>query len=294
MRQGVTGEAGCGDWGRQWGHVALPKPMILRHLRPAAVLRLTLAMLCQVAFLGCWSSGVPMPREIIDLSPLITPDINIQRLGTRTLTFLGTDGRVKSTPDITSDPAHTWGMQVIEILSHTGAHLDAPARLLRGGETAARIDLSDLFGPARVIDLRWHNRHTAIQITDLEMQPIEEGEVVILFIGYEPPPTNEWAKYAPLSSQASEYLAAKKIRALATDLPAIVRFEDVEDRISRGLPPEEVWAEHLPLFQAGIPIIAGLVNIAAIAKEETVVFVGFPLALASGVGTPIRAAALVF
>src|SRR5262245_9961090 len=294
MRQGVTGEAGCGDWGRQWGHVALPKPMILRHLRPAVLLRLALTMLCQVALLGCWSSGVPMPREIVDLSPLITPDINIQRLGTRTLNFLGTDGRVKSTPVMPSDPAYTWGMQVIEILSHTGAHLDAPSRLLRGGETPARIDLSDLYGPARVIDLRWHNRHTAIQITDLEMQDIEEGEVVILFIGYEAPPANEWAKYAPLSSQASEYLAAKKIRALATDLPSIVRFEDVEDRISRGLPPEEVWAEHLPLFQAGIPIIAGLVNIAAIAKEETVVFVGFPLAFASGVGTPIRAAALVF
>ncbi len=80
-----------------------------------------------------------------------------------------------------SDAAFTWGMRTIEMLSHTGAHLDAPSRLLRGGETPARIDLSDLFGPARVIDLRWHNRHTPIQITDLELKPIAEGEIVILF-----------------------------------------------------------------------------------------------------------------
>jgi len=252
-------------------------------------------MLCQVAAVGCGSgSNVPLPREIVDLSPVITPDVNIQRLGMRTLNFLGTDGRVKSTPVLPADPAFAWGMRTIEILSHTGAHLDAPARLLRGGEPPGRIDLNDLYGPARVLDLRWHNRHTPIQITDLELKPINEGEVVILFVGYEPPDGNEWAKYAPLSAQAAEYLAAKKIRALATDLPSIVRFEDIEARMTRGLPPEEVWAEHLPLFQAGIPVIAGLVNLDAIIKEPKVVFVGFPLALAVGDGSPMRAAALVY
>ena len=201
---------------------------------------------------------------------------------------------MNSTPVVPANPAYAWGMRTLEMLSHTGAHLDAPARLLRGGEPPGRIDLSDLYGPARVIDLRWHNRHTPIQITDLELKPIEEGEIVILFVGYEPPPANEWSKYAPLSAQAAEYLAAKRIRALATDLPSIARFDDVEARLARGLPPEEVWAEHLPLFQAGIPVIAGLVNIAAIAKEPNVAFVGFPLALAVGDGSPIRAAALVF
>lgn len=235
-----------------------------------------------------------MPREIVDLSPAITPDINLQRLGLRALTFLGTDGRVNSTPLAPANPAFAWGMRTLQMLSHTGAHLDAPARLLRGGEPPGRIDLNDLYGPARVIDLRWHNRHTPIQITDLELKPIEEGEIVILFVGYEPPPANEWAKYAPLSSQSAEYLAAKRIRALATDLPSIVRFDDIEARLARGLPPEEVWAEHLPLFQAGIPVIAGLVNLDAIVKEPNVAFVGFPLALAVGDGSPIRAAALVF
>jgi arylformamidase len=262
---------------------------------PVALRVLTLATLCHIAAFGCGGSGsVPMPREIIDLSPAITPDINIQRLGLRALNFLGTDGRVNWPPIVPANPAFAWGMRNLQMLSHTGAHLDAPARLLRGGEPPGRIDLSDLYGPARVIDLRWHNRHTPIQITDLELKPIEEGEIVILFVGYEPPPVNEWSKYAPLSSQAAEYLAAKRIRALATDLPSIVRFDDVEARLARGLPPEEVWAEHLPLFQAGIPVIAGLVNIAAIVKEPNVAFVGFPLALAVGDGSPIRAAALVF
>ncbi len=245
---------------------------------------------------GCRAGNgtVPMPREIVDLSPLITPDVNIQRLGTRTLSFLGTEGRVKSTPVLPSDPAMAWGMRTLEILSQTGAHLDAPARLLRGGEPPGRINLGSLYGPARVIDLRWHTKQTPIQISDLELKPISEGDVVILFFGYELPPPNEYPKYAPLSAQAAQFLVAKKIRALATDLPSIVRFDEIESRMSRGLPPEEVWAEHLPLFQAGIPVIGGLVNLDAIVKEPNVAFVGFPLALAVGDASPIRAAALVF
>jgi len=244
---------------------------------------------------GCDRRGsVPMPREIVDLSPVITPDLNIQRYGTRALAFLGTEGRVRATPVLPSNPLFAWGVRTLEMLTHTGAHLDAPSRLLRGGETPARIDLSDLFGPVRIIDLRWHNRHTPIQITDLELKPIAEGEIVILFVGYEAPPAGEWPKFAPLSAQAAEYLVAKKIRAVGTDLPAISRYEDVEARLTRSQPPEEVWAEYLPFFQAGIPVVAGLTNLDAIVKEPSVVFVGFPLALAVGDGSPIRAAALIY
>lgn len=256
----------------------------------------TFRLLLVVALVaGCHkTASVPVPRQIVDLSPMITPDLNIQRLGTRTLSFLATDGRVRSTPIVPADANFTWGLRTIEMVSHTGAHLDAPSRLLRGGENPARVDLSDLFGPARVIDLRWHNRQTPIQITDLEIKPIAEGDIVVLLVGYEPPAPGEWPRYAPLSAQAAEYLAAKKIRALATDLPAIVRFDDVESRMTRGQPPEEVWAEYLPLFQAGIPIVAGLVNLDAIAKEPTVAIVAFPLALPTADGAPLRAAALVY
>lgn len=258
-------------------------------------MRLVRILFVAVLLAGCQrGTGVPVPREIVDLTPMISPDLNIQRLGTRTLAFLNTDGRVRVTPVVPNDPSFAWGMRSIEILSHTGAHLDAPSRLLRGGVTPARIDLNDLFGPARVIDLRWHNRHTPIQITDLELKPIQEGEVVILFVGYEPPAAGEWPRYAPLAAQAAEYLTAKKIRALATDLPAIVRFDDIESRMARSQPPEEVWAEYLPFFQAGIPIVAGLVNLDVIVKEPNVAFVGFPLALPMTDGAPLRAAALVY
>jgi kynurenine formamidase len=134
-----------------------------------------------------------------------------------------------------------------------------------------------------------------LQITDLEQTPMEAGDVVILFVGYRPPTAADaWPKYAALSSQASEWLVAKRIRALATDMPAISSFEAIAERLGSEQPPEKAWSEYIPLFQAQIPVIAGLVNLEAIAKEPHVTFVALPLATAEGAGAPVRAAAFVY
>ena len=77
-------------------------------------------------------------------------------------------------------------------------------------------------------------------------------------------------------------------------MPAIVRFDEIDTRMRKGLPPEKVREEYLPLFQARIPIVVGLVNLDPIVREPRVVFVGFPLSLAEGGGAPMRAAALVY
>ncbi len=255
---------------------------------------LAVAFLCSLGLLGCRGNEIPVPLRVIDLSPPISPDINIQRLGSRTLDFLGTDGRTITAPVLPQDPAFAYGLQTLQILTHTGAHLDAPARLLRGGQPPAGVDIDKLFGQARVVDLRWHNRHAPIQITDLELKPIEEDEIVILFIGYEPPVGDAWPSFASLSSQAAEWLVAKRIRALGTDMPAIACFESIEDRLKQRLPPEKVWAEYLPFFQAQIPVVEGLVNLDLIVREPKVAFVAFPLPLTHANGSPLRAAALIY
>jgi kynurenine formamidase len=191
------------------------------------------------------------------------------------------------------DAAFTWGMRTIDMLSHTGAHLDAPSRLLRGGENPARVDLSDLYGPARVIDLRWHNRHTPIQITDLELKPIEEGEIVILFVGYEPRRRRVAALRAAVGAGGRISHGEEDPR--PGDRPpgdrALRRHREPHDpgaAAGRGVGrvPAALPGRH--------PIIAGLVNLDAIVKEPKIAFVGFPIALPIADGAPVRAAALVY
>jgi kynurenine formamidase len=243
---------------------------------------------------GCRDDRAPLPSRLVDLTPPITPDINLERLGRRTLEFLGVKERAQVSQVVPDDPSMAFGIQMLHVMSHTGAHIDAPARLLRGGDSPDRIPLERLFGRARVIDLRWHNRHTPIQITDLELTPMEPDEIVLLLLGYEPPATEEWPLFAPLSVQVSEWLAAKGIRALATDLPTITRFDDLERRLHDHRPPEEVWAEYLPFFRARIPVMTGLINIETVVREDKLVFAGFPLPMANAAGAPIRAVALVY
>ena len=180
------------------------------------------------------------------------------------------------------------------MVSHVGAHLDAPGRLIRDGKRADEVPLDKLFGPAQIIDLRWKDRHTPLQITDLENYEIEKGKILILYVGYQQPSDDDWPTYSPISVEAAHWLAQQGIRTLATDMPSIGSFSRYAELMEKERPPQEVWAERLAFSTEDIPVIEGLTNIGTILKEENVVFVGFPLAIQDRSGAPMRAAALIY
>ena len=249
------------------------------------------------ALVGCRGGSletIPTPKKIIDLSPVITQDSPVREFGHRGVEFLGLKERLTFTPVVPSKSSYTFGLSYFDLPSNVGAHLDAPARLLRGGERPDQVPLDRLYGRARVVDLRWKDRHTPLQITDLENYNIVPNEILILFVGYTQPQDEDWPLYSSLSVQAAQWLAAKKIRALATDMPSIGSFYRYAELMEKGRPPEEVWAERLALMQAGIPVIEGLTNLGHLLGEKNIVFVGFPLAIADSAGAPMRAAALIF
>jgi kynurenine formamidase len=166
--------------------------------------------------------------------------------------------------------------------------------LLKGGERADQVPLDKLYGRARLVDLRWKDRHSPLEITDLENYTIAPNEILVLFVGYTQPQNEDWPAYPPVSPQAAQWLANKKIRALATDMPSIGSLSRYADLMDKNRPPEEVWADRLAFSQAGIPVIQGLSNVGQLVGEKNVIFVGFPLALADRNGAPMRAAALIF
>lgn len=240
------------------------------------------------------TAGLLMPKAIIDLSPTITPDLAVRQLGHRASEFLGLKKQAPFTPVVPENAGYTFGLTSFELVSHLGAHLDAPGRLLRDGERADQVPLEKLYGRAQVIDLRWKDRHSPLQITDLENYAIEPGYVVILYVGYKHPQGDDWPTYSPLSLQAAQWLAAKGIRALATDMPSIGSFSRYAELMDKNRPNHEVWAERLAFSQAGIPVVEGLTNLGELLDKDKIVFVGFPLAIADRSGAPMRAAALIY
>ena len=254
-------------------------------------------LLAAAGIMGCHAGGsaaVPMPKKIIDLSPVITEDLPIREYGYRASQFLGLKPRLVFSPVIPSKDDYTFGLTDFNLVSNLGAHLDAPGRLLKDGERADEVPLEKLFGHAQLIDLRWKDRHTPLQISDLKNYTIKADEIVLLFVGYAQPEDEDWPTYSPISVQAAEWLAAKKIRALATDMPSIGSFSRYADLMDKGRPPEEVWAERLAFSKAGIPVVEGLANLGHLVGEKNVVFVGFPLPIADRAGAPMRAAALIY
>jgi kynurenine formamidase len=263
----------------------------------AATRSLCFGLLLVSGMLGCrtaGTAGIPMPKKIVDLSPSITEDLPLRLYGHRACEFLGLKERIAFTPIVPQKEQYTFGLTVVELPSHLGAHLDAPGRLLKGGERADQVPLEKLFGRAQVIDLRWKDRHTPLQITDLENFEIAPKAILILYVGYAEPQDEDWPTYPPLSRDAAKWLAEKKIRALATDMPSIGSLSHYADLMDKNRAPEEVWEERIALAKADIPVIEGLSNIQQILNEKNVVFVGFPLALADRSGAPMRAAALVY
>lgn len=265
----------------------------------AHLVLILLGLLSLCGPMGCrggGNAGVPMPKAIIDLSPPLTEDIAVRQFGHRACEFLGLAERFQFTPIIPSNPEYAFGLTRFEMVTHMGAHLDAPARLLKNGESAVEVDLRKLYGPAQVLDLRWKDRQTALQVTDLEnyKSQIVPNRILILYVGYAQPKDEDWPAYPHLSVEAAKWLAAAGIKALATDMPSIGSFSRYADLMDKGRSPEEIWEERLVLFQKGIPIVEGLTNVSKILTEENIIFVGFPLAIPDRSGAPMRAAALIF
>jgi kynurenine formamidase len=154
------------------------------------------------------------------------------------------------------------------------------------------------FGPARVLDYSSLARTETVSVAELREHAIEPGDIVILYVGYEvPSDPDELPVYPVLSPTAAEYLAELPIKAFATDVPGVDDVPQLMDLWAQGVTGlANLLPVHHAFLSREIPIIEQLVNLDAIAGEDEVIFVGFPLKVAANAGDAgvMRAAALVY
>jgi arylformamidase len=155
---------------------------------------------------------------------------------------------------------------MLEIISHTGTHVDTPLHFIPGGSTVSDMPLDATIGPARVIEIKDPQK---IKVPELEKHNIRKGER-LLFKTRNSPVTYESEKfvedYVYFDGAAAEYLVAKGVILVGLDNITIGHFKEtdnlgkthrtfleagvyiLEDCALAGVPPGEYELLCLPLL----------------------------------------------
>jgi arylformamidase len=136
-------------------------------------------------------------------------------------------------------------MSVVEMISHTGTHLDTPLHFIPDGSTVSDMPLDATIGPARVIEIKDPEK---IKVPELEKYDIKKGERV-LFKTRNSPRTYESERfvedYVYFDVAAAEYLVAKGIILVGLDNITIGHFKET-DNLNKT---------HVAFLEAGIYIL---------------------------------------
>lgn len=159
----------------------------------------------------------------------------------------------------------------LQLGTHSGTHIDAPAHMLERGATLGELPLETFSGPGKLI--------STPNLSALEQAEVGEGDVVLFDTGaaerlYD---ASYFKDFPVLPLEVAEALVRLKVRMVGLDAP------------SADNDPE--YPVHRALLMAGIPIIENLTNLSALKGRSFTVY-AFPLKLDLD-GAPVRAVAEV-
>lgn len=156
--------------------------------------------------------------------------------------YKGLEERQPAVERIRKMPADSVNESVITMNLHTGTHIDAPGHMIEGGEGVESLDLRQLLGSCRVLDLA--DVENAIGEKELRRFDIREGDFILLKT------RNSFSEkllddFVYLDAGGARYLADRKIRGVGIDSLGIERSQ----------PGHET---HRTLMGQGVVIVEGL------------------------------------
>ncbi len=152
-------------------------------------------------------------------------------------------------------------MNVLKLGEHSGTHVDAPAHFLPGGKTVDEMPLESFMGPGILVDLR--GGEGEVMLEELPEAGFG-GRVALLLTGGR-----------LISPEVAQFLVDEGVRAVGTDGASI--GDEIVHRIFLG---------------GEIPVFENLVNLGLLLGRDFT-FIGFPLRIEGGSGSPVRAVAVI-
>jgi kynurenine formamidase len=172
-------------------------------------------------------------------------------------------------PDYVAEPwatiaQHGFGVHRLELGTHTGTHLDAPAHFHAGGRAVDQVPPSALVGPAVVIDVRPLARVTALALEPFA-DPLLKGGLPLFLARYDGVP-----------------LSADAVACVANWRPPLILYAG--QFIDEG----ERYHHNREWLDADIPLVTDLDGQAAAQVRSGDLLVVAPLPLVGLDGSPCR------
>lgn len=178
-----------------------------------------------------------------------------------------------------------WNATTLSLYSHCGTHMDAPIHFVPGGKTIEQQDLSVCVGDALVLDLTPVEPAELITVEHLDPWREQIGAGCRLLFRtdwYKRYGTDDYRDKLPrISIELAHWLVEKKVAMIGVEPPSVA---DVNN-------PTELTDVHQTLFRGNVLIVEGLANLDQV-SQPCVQFIGLPLKISGGDGTPIRAIAI--
>lgn len=199
------------------------------------------------------------------------------------------DAKYMFEKELGEEPPFTFETNAILMCDHGPTHVDAPLHYDPEGDSIHEVSLDQFYTPGKAIDVSHCEPGEYITVDDLEDAcedadvTVESGDTVLIRTGHYDStyPSRAYAEnYPGLNEAATQWLIDRDIVNFGVDQPS----PDTPDDIT--YPCHTLCKEH------DLPHMENLKNIDQVIGQEFT-FVGFPLAIRDGTGSPIRPVAVV-
>jgi len=176
-----------------------------------------------------------------------------------------------------------FGERWLQMSSHTGTHLDAPAHLFEGAATIDRMPVERFVGKGALLDLRAASSElVSLDQLLIHRATIEQADFLLLHTGW----SRFWGSdeyncdYPVLSSEAAAWLVGLKLKGIGIDAPS---FDD---------PGSEALPNHRCLLGSGLILIENLTALDQLDGSDFLLS-ALPLPISGAEACPVRAVAVI-
>ncbi|CAK7066194.1 cyclase family protein [Tissierella sp.] len=229
-----------------------------------------------------------MGYKLIDLSQEIYQGMSVFPMHQKT--FIMTNMTHEENMEATGSKTLGFSARNLLISEHGGTHSDGVWEYNPNGPTIDEMPLEYFWGSAICLDLSHIRYPNYIEPRDLENaleisgQSIRKGDIVLLYTGHHNRNfgTEKFqTDYSGLSYDAAKWSAENGVVNIGVDAPAIDLTPDDTD-----------FSAHLVCGEYNITNTENLCNLDLVANKRFL-YIGLPLKIREGTGSPIRAVALV-